>query len=232
MFANKLHEKGHELMLSGENEAAIALYTDALIETPNDPDIYSDRGVAYLHLKNRVECMSDLNYALQLQPEYSFRYSARAYAKDFFGETEEAIMDYEIAIQLDPEDAVAYNNLGLLQEKLGYQLKAKENFEKADTLDQQEKKLFDLIDEMEKEELNQKTPTYTADRDKPISDSSHVSIDSNDSLNTEKHEMINPQIIRERNISTFQEFKRIFTSKLQLKEFFRFLKNGFRIKKR
>lgn len=220
MFANKLHENGHELLVAGKYEDSIVFFTDALLQSPDHPDIYSDRGVAYLHLKNREKCMADFNYAVQLQNEYSYRYSARAYAKDFFGDTEEAIKDYEIAIQLDPEDAVAYNNLGLLQEKLGYQQKAKDNFERADALAKQEKKLFALIDEMEGEE--NRTITKNSNLE------SNTNIDIKSAL--ENHEMIDPQIIRERNISTFQEFKQIFTSKMQFKEFMQFLKNGFRIK--
>lgn len=223
MFANKTHEKGHELMLSGKNEEAISFYDRALLETPDHPDIYSDRGVAYLHLKNKEECMADLNMALMLQPEYSYRYSSRAYAKDFFGDTEAAIKDYEKAIDLDPDDAVAHNNLGLLQEKLGYQLEAKQNFERADKLSKHEKQLFDLIDEIEqteKMEESENSSTLIIE----------TSITNTDLPVEPENEMINPEEVRKKNISTFKEFRRIFTSKLQFKEFMRFLKNGFRIK--
>lgn len=220
MFANKTHEKGHDLMLIGKNEEAILFFERALIETPDHPDIYSDRGVAYLHLKNKVECLKDLNTALRLQPEYSYRYSSRAYAKDFFGDTESAIEDYEKAIELDPDDAVAHNNLGLLQEKLGYQLKAKQNFERADKLSKQEKKLFDLIDEMEQIDEVENSTGF-----KPEEQTSMEELPLEIS-----HQMIDPQVSREKNISTFQEFRKIFTSKVQFKDFMRFLKNGFRIK--
>lgn len=223
MFANKTHEKGHELMLLGKNEEAILYYDQALLETPNHPDIYSDRGVAYLHLKNKEKCMADLNTALNLQPEYGYRYSSRAYAKDFFGDTEAAIKDYEKAIDLDQDDAVAHNNLGLLQEKLGYQLEAKQNFERADKLSKHEKQLFDLMDEIEQKEKIVESENFPSKQIETTESNSEIQLDS-------ENKMIDPVVIREKNISTFKEFRRIFTSKLQFKEFMRFLKNGFRIK--
>ena len=222
MFANKTHEKGHELLLIGKYTEAIALFTDALELDPNHPDIYSDRGVAYLHLKNEQNCMEDLNTALTLQPEYSFRFASRAYAKDFFGNTEAAIEDYEKAVALDPEDAVAQNNLGLLLEKLGFQKQAQENFKRADALSKQEKKLFDLINEIEGNEKESSSEISNAEEiEMKNSNSIEASFERTEDIATEESEL---------KTSNFQEFRRIFTSKLQFSEFLRFVKNGFRIK--
>jgi Tfp pilus assembly protein PilF len=219
MFANKTHEKGHELLLNEKYVEAIALFTDALEVDPNHPDIYSDRGVAYLHLKNEQNCMEDLNTALTLQPDYSFRFASRAYAKDFFGNTEAAIEDYEKAVALDPEDAVAHNNLGLLLEKLGFQKQAQENFKRADALSKQEKKLFDLLAEIEDNEL-ESTPKI----------SNAEVVDAHNSFERDAFSEIQEELDTLKNRSLFQEFRRIFTSKLQFSEFLRFIKNGFRIK--
>ena len=218
MFANKTHEKGHELLLIGKYTEAIALFTDALEIDPNHPDIYSDRGVAYLHLKNEQKCMEDLDTALTLQPEYSFRFASRAYAKDFFGKTEAAIEDYEKAVALDPEDAVAHNNLGLLLEKLGFKKQAQENFKRADALSKQEKKLFELIAEIEDNEMESSPEISKTEEIEMIN--SHVKVSPVEMQ--EAAAAINP--------SSFKEFRRIFTSKLQFSEFLHFIKNGFRIK--
>lgn len=216
VFVNKEHEKGHELMLTGNYIEAITFYTQALSKEVN-PDIYSDRGVCYLHLKDQVNALSDFNTALEIQPEYGFRYSARAYAKDFFGDTEGAIEDYEMAIKLDPDDAVAYNNLGLVQEKLGFNRKAKENFERADTLSKMEDRLYQLMDELEQDPTSKNSDLERTDLENPKDI-------------VKEHKMIDPMELREKNISTAKEFARIFTSKQQFKEFMRFLKNGFKIK--
>jgi Tfp pilus assembly protein PilF len=219
MFANKTHEKGHELLLNGKYTEAIALFTDALEIDPNHPDIYSDRGVAYLHLKNEQNCMVDLDTALTLQPEYAFRFASRAYAKDFFGNTEAAIEDYEKAVALDPEDAVAHNNLGLLLEKLGFQKQAQENFKRADALSKQEKKLFDLIAEIEDNELESSPELYNTE-----------AIERNNANTKDSASEVQDEPDSAKKPSTSQEFRRIFTSKLQFSEFLHFIKNGFRIK--
>lgn len=219
MFANNIHEKGHDLMMQGDHSGAVELYTKALVENPDHPDILSDRGVCYLHLKNKDKALADFNLALKLQPEYGFRYSARAYAKDFFGDTEGAIADYEEAIKLDPDDAVAYNNLGLVQEKLGYNRKAQENFERADKLSKMEDRLYQLMDELEQ------GPENKTSKDEP------TPIKSNEPIQSQgEHKMIDPLDVREKNISTAKEFAKIFTSKQQFIEFLRFIKNGLKIK--
>ena len=39
--------------------------------------------------------MDDFDLCVDLQPDYGYRYSARAYAKEYFGEIDEAILDYQ-----------------------------------------------------------------------------------------------------------------------------------------
>ena len=114
MFANKEHEKAHVLFKDGKLKESILIFTKALVAAPNHLDILSDRGVAYLHLKEEQKCFDDLNLAIELQPEYGFRYACRAFAKRSFGDLEGAIVDYEKAVNLDPDDSIAHNNLGLL----------------------------------------------------------------------------------------------------------------------
>lgn len=211
MFANPQHEEAYQLVKSGDYQKALDVFASALMQSPDHPDILSDRGVLYIHLKDQVNALSDFNRALDIQPDYSFRYSARAYAYDFFGDTESAIADYEKAIALDPKDAVAYNNLGLLQEKLGYKQKADQNFERADRLSKMEARLYDLMDQLE---------------DDKTGDSEEIK----ESASSVQRTIIEPQEKREKAGNAFREFKKLFTSKEQFSSFMKFLKNGFRIK--
>ena len=88
-----------------------------------------------LHLLNRhEEAMSELNKALDLDPQNPYRYSSRAFLKDRIGDLKGAIADYEKAIEMDPEDAISINNKGLVEEKLGYKERANESFKRADDL--------------------------------------------------------------------------------------------------
>ena len=114
---------------------AFRLYSKAIEVLPNDPDVYSARGVVQFHLNRKEESLKDMNKAVELEPHYSYRYSSRAYIKASLGMTEDAILDYKKCTELDPEDAIAWNNLGLLEDQLGWNKKAKKTFEKAENLE-------------------------------------------------------------------------------------------------
>jgi tetratricopeptide (TPR) repeat protein len=137
-FLNQEHEKAYKLMLSNDHEQALKLFDNLIYLFPDNADLFSDRGVNFIHLKKKKEALQDFDQAVFLEDSYGYRYASRAYARDFFGDTQAAILDYEKAIELDPEDAVSYNNIGLLQEKLGYKQKAQKNFELADEISKEQ----------------------------------------------------------------------------------------------
>lgn len=209
MFVNSKHEEAYKLLQTGKYEAALQGLNEALQLNPGHPDILSDRGVVYLHLGEKLKCMEDFQLALEMQPEYGFRYAARAYAKERFGDLQGAVEDYEEAIRLDPEDAISYNNLGLLQEKMGYQKQAEINFQRADELSKQEKHLLDVIEDLEQDH----SENQTEERKEQV-----------------ERNPISPEVQRESQISAFNEFKKVFTSKKQFQQFMQFIKNGFRLK--
>lgn len=203
MFANKIHEEAHALMQSGDIQGSIALYTKAMEQHPKDCNLISDRAVAYLHLNEKEKSFADFDLALSLQPNYGYRYASRAFAKNHFGDIDGAVEDYEKAVELDPDDAVAQNNLGLLLEQKGYKNAAEERFKRADKLSKEEDHLLELMDDL--------------DNEKPEEE-------------IESKEEIDPNVQRQKNVSTGQELKKVFTSKSQFKEFMNFIKNGFKIK--
>jgi len=198
MFANKTHKQADEALKKGNFEKSIELYSKALKESPYECNILSDRGVAYLHAKQKDKSLADFDRAVELQPDYSYRYASRAFARNNFGDIDGAILDYEKAVGLDPEDAVGQNNLGLLLEQKGYQKEADDRFKRADSLSEMEDELLDVIDDLEE--------------------------NHNLNIDFKKNE------VREEKTSTKSEFKKVFTSIIQFKEFMTFLKNGFRIK--
>jgi tetratricopeptide (TPR) repeat protein len=133
-FLNTEHEKAYNLMLEKDYQQALKIFDDLIYLFPNEANLFSDRGVIFIHLNKKEEALKDFDQAVFLDDTYSYRYASRAYARDFFGYTQAAIQDYEKAIELDPEDSVSYNNIGLLQEKLGYQQKAQKNYDVADEI--------------------------------------------------------------------------------------------------
>lgn len=209
MFANNTHKLADEALKNGEIEKSIELFTKALIESPNDCNIISDRGVAYLHAKQKEKSLADFDLAIKLQPDYGYRYAARAFAKNNFGDIDGAILDYEKAVELDPEDAVGYNNLGLLLEQKGYQKEADDRFKRADKLSDMEDGLLDVIDNLEEGA----SPHIEFEKDSKKEEEQKTEEDS-----------------KKEKKSSKSEFKKVFTSRAQFDEFMAFLKNGFRIK--
>ena len=204
MFSNKIHEQAELVLREGNISKAIELYTKALELNPNDPNIVSDRGVAYLHQENKELSLKDLDLAIELQPNYGYRYACRAFVYSHFKDYDKAITDYEKAVELDPDDAVAHNNLGMILEQKGYKDKADERFAMADKLSKMEDHLLDVVNDMDGKSQKEEVVTI--------------------------HQEIDPTEQRTKSLSQYQEFKKVFTSKKQFKEFLHFIKNGFKIK--
>ena len=84
-----------------------------------------------------------------------------------------------------------------------YKNAAEERFKRADKLSKEEDHLLEIMDDLDNE-----TETEVI----------------------EIKEEINPNVQRQKNISTGEELKKVFTSISQFKEFMNFIKNGFKIK--
>jgi tetratricopeptide (TPR) repeat protein len=207
MYVNPEHKKAQDYMDEQKYDKALKAFNEAIKKSPNHPDILSHRGVCYLQLNQKKNCLDDMLLSLKMQPDYSYRYASLAYAMDYFGNIDGAIEAYEKAIELDPEDAVAYNNLGLLQEKKGYQQKAQRQFEKADRLSKIENKFMDHLDQVE----GKTTP---------------------EAPHPGKGETLQPKKLEADKIATSKEvYRSIFTDRNTFKEFILFIKQGFKLKR-
>lgn len=221
MFINKAHEEAYEYLKNAEFEKAIIKYTACLQINPESAELYSERGVAYLNLKQEENCLADLNKSVELQPDYAYRFASRGHARDFFGDTDGAIEDYETAAEMDPSDAIVYNNLGLLLEKKGNITSAKVNFDRSDKLRIEAEKLEAEAKRSESIELESLTlneegiyeETGVFEKGKLKEENSTGKMDNQPSAATVTSEML--KTIRDRG---------------QWKEFLRFLRNGFKIK--
>lgn len=134
MSENKYSLEAVRYFRDQQFEKALLAYNKAIAITPDDPDLFSERGVTHFHLGNKHQALKDMNKAVELEPDYSYRYASRAYIKDSIGMIKEAIDDYKMAVTLDPSDAISLNNLGMLEEKLGYTVSSREHLKKADEI--------------------------------------------------------------------------------------------------
>ena len=99
-----------------------------------NPDAVHDWAICCFYLGQIPQALTLLDRALELQPDYGYRYASRAWMRAAAKQFEGAMADYRRAIELDPEDAVSHNNLGLLEEQAGYRKQAQERFQIADEL--------------------------------------------------------------------------------------------------
>jgi tetratricopeptide (TPR) repeat protein len=109
----------------------------SLIESGREsqnPDAVHDWAICCFYLKDLGKALRLLDHAVELQPNYGYRYASRAWMRAAAKNFEGAMEDYQRAIELDPEDAVSHNNLGLLEEQMGYRKQAQERFDVADSL--------------------------------------------------------------------------------------------------
>ena len=204
MHINESHLKALEHLKLGDLDIALQHMNDALNENGLHPELLSDRAVVYLHLKNKELSLADFDSAINLQPNYGYRFASRAYAKDIFGDTLGGIADYQRAIELEPEDAIAHNNLGLLEEKLGRIEASKRQFEKADLL----RKLED-------------------DRNEPQGQPETTILPDNF---MQPHFLPADPIQEEEKITTFAFIKQTILTKEGRSGFWVFIKNGFKDK--
>lgn len=187
---------------------ALELYQLALKELPENPDLLHDHGVCLFQLGRGFEAMNELNKAALYQPEYSYRYSSKAWIKVALKDYQGALVDYKKAIELDPEDAIAINNLGMLEEQLGYHKEAKERFQVAD----------ELQGILNKNGIA--SPVNKADLilpKRPAADS-----------NKQPTPKVQAAASKERDLTRGKVVSSVFTKK-GLKEFIAFVRNGFKL---
>jgi tetratricopeptide (TPR) repeat protein len=121
------------LELIESTEQAIQVYDEAIRLTPEDADIYYNRGLAYGLLGHYERAIDDYDEVIRLNPEHADAYYARAVIWNELGQTQKAIDDYDKAIRCT-QYPKAYYNRGLLYRKLGRSLEAKRDIAKAKEL--------------------------------------------------------------------------------------------------
>lgn len=199
---NKAFENGEEKYKSRDFEGAIIDFTLALEKDPGNAEILYQRAMSYFHLKKKTLSLLDMDTAIEMQPNYGFRYSSRAFMRDSFGDVIGAIQDYKEAVNLDPEDAISYNNLGILEDKMGRRTISQGYYNKADK----------LMDIPQNKHLNQEMTSGT-------------------SINYERPKTELPAVEKlPEPVSFWNVFLGIFTSKTVFGEFVDFVKSGFRLK--
>lgn len=129
----RLTEQGHKHIRDQNLEGAISAFSAALRISPNDRDLYFNRGVAWSNsyynrgekLDDRQKAIDDYTKSLQIDPEFAEAYFQRAGLLSAQGQGAAAIEDYGKAIEKDHKASSAYYCRGLLWQRTGESGKAK-----------------------------------------------------------------------------------------------------------
>jgi tetratricopeptide (TPR) repeat protein len=100
----------------------IAACTRLIVGAPNDaalPDIYRERGAAYLQNDDIDSAIRDFNEAINRRPDFANAYQNRGVAKFKRGDYESALADLNLAIKFNGDSAVFYGFRGVILNAMG-----------------------------------------------------------------------------------------------------------------
>ena len=109
---SRMQSRGAACPANGDNDSAIADYSEAIRLDPKDTDAYKNRGDAYQNKGDYDRAIADYSEAIRLDPKYAGAYNNRGDAYRDKGDNDRAIADYNEAIRIDPKYANAYNSRG------------------------------------------------------------------------------------------------------------------------
>ena len=112
-------QQGNILMMIGQIETAIEVYSHAIKLKSGYAQAYNNRGVAHGTIGDSDRAFVDFDKAIILNPKYPEAYNNRGVVHAAEGNSDRAIADYTKAILQNPNYAEAYNNRGNAYRKKG-----------------------------------------------------------------------------------------------------------------
>jgi len=112
-------------------EDAILLYNNAENLNSTDPELYFNRGAAYVFTQDFRLAIKDFNRSIEMRPDFPDVYYYRGYCLAEQARYKAAIADYDKAILLKPDYPAAYYNRGAAKAELKSYEAGMTDFEKA-----------------------------------------------------------------------------------------------------
>lgn len=138
MGAEVLYIKARALQEIGENKDAISAYSKAIRKSPNDPRLYSNRGLSLGSTGELKRAILDFDKAIELDKSFEQAYVNRGVAKGALKDWNGAINDFSTAIRINPNYGAAWRNRGILRETVGDLKAACSDWRKANELGQKD----------------------------------------------------------------------------------------------
>ena len=108
-------QRAAELLSRGDARGAVPLYKEAVKETPNDPAIHYNLGIALGTIGQREEQRRALERTIELDPDFAMGHNQLGLLELEGGNFGAAETHFRKAISSDPQFAEAVNNLGVLR---------------------------------------------------------------------------------------------------------------------
>ncbi len=124
-----------QLFTNKNYAAAIPALSKAIGETPNDAELYYQRGYSYIELGKPIEAYDDLTKAVTLNPKFEDAWTERCYLLMSSTLYAQAIENCSFAIALNPRSSAALNNRGLSKRRMGDEQGAMDDYTAALEID-------------------------------------------------------------------------------------------------
>lgn len=116
--ARDFFDDGIKAFQQGDFQTAVDLFTVLIDQAPSNAKVYKNRGVAYMGLKYYDSAISDLNRAIELDPELEGIYSNLGAAWHYKNNYAKAIENYDIEISKRPNVYSTYFNRAISKTEL------------------------------------------------------------------------------------------------------------------
>jgi len=123
--------RGNGFYKRGDNDRALAAYSEAIRLDPDSEQFLDSRGNVYYNKGDDDRAIADYDEAIRRNRFYVAAFDSRANAYHRKGDDDRALPDYDEAIRLDPRYAIAFNNRGNLYSGRGEHERAIQDFDEA-----------------------------------------------------------------------------------------------------
>lgn len=130
--ADLLGDRGRVHHRLGNDENALADYSEALEFEPDDSYTLYNRALIHERLDNRIQAIQDFSASLALRPDNNEAYLSRGLAYLDSGRFEESILDFTRLHERDPDNPYALANRGIAHAWLGQADRAERDFQRFD----------------------------------------------------------------------------------------------------
>jgi DnaJ family protein C protein 7 len=98
--------KGNDLFKTGNYQAAIDAYGQAIEINSNEPSYFTNRCIAYLKIEEPEMAMNDCRRAIQVNEKFAKAYNRMAKCHVVMGDLQSAAMALAKSNELEPNNAV------------------------------------------------------------------------------------------------------------------------------